>query len=66
MVPLQKNISTDTENGRPDIVVSKLWEREYTFMSPDFKIPISPEHLLTNQPRITAKGSSNKIAKIYG
>jgi len=26
-------------------------------MPPDFKNPISPEHLLTNHPRITAKRS---------
>jgi len=39
--------------------------KKNTFMSPCFKNPISPEHLRTNHPRMTAKSSSNKVMKIY-
>ena len=33
-------------------------------MPPDFSNPISPEHLLTNQPRITAKAAKIKYENL--
>jgi len=49
--------------------VEKLEKEHYqgiwsTFMSPDFNSPISPEHLLTSQPRMTAKEHQKNI--MYG
>ena len=35
-------------------IVSEI-RKNNTFVTPDFDNPMFPEHLLTNQPRITAK-----------